>query len=307
MLRVTSALLLLAAISYASQIESEWAEDAWVEHDQGMTDEVADLLQVGWGNSKPKTKTVSMDVDASAAGGLASAAVCVEASIPTWVPTSMMNQGMKAMWATKIGKNLNAALSANADLSAAEFEIDEKACERSEGTKDLVDFSKKIPFIGNIGFHVYAEHEIAGFSALEDKLANHEEVEDLLQSGWGKPKASTKQLSMDMDAKVAGGLMSGSICFQASVPSWVPTQMLAKGLKAVVESKILKKLTEANPKLQIAPDEDTALVEEKPCNTAENPDSLLDYTLPSIPFVGNLAVSVKGSGIKTDLSAMMGR
>lgn len=244
-----------------------------------------------------------MDVDAEA-GQAAEARVCIEAMVPVWVPTDMINEGMNAMWKTKVGKKLNAALSKNVDLSSKEFVIKETKCTTSDSSSKLVDFSKTIPFIGAIAFRVYSEARIAGLSLVSD-----DEVEDLLQSKWGsksKSKATTKVISMDMDAVAAGGAASGSICFQATVPKWVPTKLISSGLKTVVESEILTKVTEANPMLQIAPDADTPLVEEKGCDQKENPDTLLRWTLPEIPFVGKLGVAVYGSGIKTDLGKLMG-
>merc|ERR1712205_250136 len=85
----------------AQTIQAE-VSDHWSERNE------RDLIAVGWGNAQPKTKTLSMVVDAQAMG--AKAAVCVQAEVPSWVPTSMMNKGMNLVWNTKIGKKIAAGM-----------------------------------------------------------------------------------------------------------------------------------------------------------------------------------------------------
>merc|ERR1711934_157539 len=287
--------LLLATAVYTLESQGEWQEEEWAE----------DARQVGWG-SAPKTKTIRLDVDAAVAGS--TAGVCVEAKVPTWVPTASMNAGMNAIWNTKLGKKISAALSKSVDVSSDEFKAEEKACDKDANTKTLLNYNKELPFVGTIGFSVYSAMSIAGFSMLE---LTEDEVNELVEEQWGnwgnlfKPKPP-KTISMDMDANMGSGLASGSICFQATIPALIPTSTLGQGMKKLLDSAILKKLTEANPGMQIAPDEDTALVAETPCDKKENPDKLLDMSLPSIPFIGKLSIKVYGSGIKTDLSKLYG-
>merc|ERR1719502_2354822 len=73
--------------------------------------------------------------------------------------------------------------------------------------------------------------------------------EQLVDAGfWGfrrrKSTTSSKTISMDMDVSAAGGIASGSLCVEASVPSFVSTSLLGAGLKKVFDSMVVQKLAE---------------------------------------------------------------
>merc|ERR1712072_1008426 len=70
----------------------EWKKDL-----NGM--QKTELVEAGWfgsmfggKKSAPKTKTISMDMDAAAAGGLASASLCVQAGVPSSCPLRCLDQ-----------------------------------------------------------------------------------------------------------------------------------------------------------------------------------------------------------------------
>ena len=117
-----------------------------------------------------------------------------------------------------------------------------------------------------------------------------------------KSAPKSKTISMDMDAAAVAGMASGSLCVQASVPSYLPTKMLGAGMKKVFDSMVVKKLAQSG--LTLKPDEDTELVAENPCDQEENNKQLFTFATPNIPFVGKLSLSVFGSADLSKLNAL---
>lgn len=289
---VFAVLMLIAAIVVSSPIH----EDAWNEIHQQDAMEGAfegDLLQSGWG--KPKSKTVRMDIDMAAAGGVITQGICLQASVPTWIPTSAMNTGMNMMWNTKIGKKLEEGLSKHAAIDKSDTKVEEASCDRNDNPKAVFDYTTDLPFVGALKFHVFASNTAVagmGFNQQEEIRAISAPVmDDLVQQGWGSFKVSKKTVSMDLDVSAPGGI-KGSICFQGSLPSYVPNSVLSSGMKLLLKGKIVQKMKEND--MEVTPDDASMLVATGDCDRKENPNPLLEYS-KDLPFIGATKFAVYGS------------
>lgn len=210
----------------------------------------------------------------------------------------MMNKGMNLIWNTKIGKRLAAGLSKHVDIQTQEFKVEEKACPSSYA-KTLFTYTKKLPFVGTISFSIRGS---AGFNKEEDlaqAIVSAGTMDDLVQDGYGSwSRSKNVERSMDLDVwmpgvpKALADLMKQSMCFQGTIPSWIPTSMLSAGMKLILEDKILAELKKKG--MTIEPDKDTEFVATGPCDRKENPASLLTYT-KDLPFVGKLSFNVFGT------------
>merc|ERR1712216_195991 len=91
---------------------------------------------------------------------------------------------------------------------------------------------------------------------------------DLVQAGWGKPKPpKKKRVSMDLDVEAHG--IKGSICFEGDIPSWVPSSIIDRGMKIILQGKVLKKMAEQG--MAVKPDKSTELTKTGDCDKQENP------------------------------------
>merc|ERR1711907_462157 len=108
-----------------------------------------------FGKSKPSTKTISMDMDASAAGGMASGSLCVQAAVPSMLPTKMLGQGMKKVFDSVVLKKLaekGLTLEPDKDTEL----VAQGPCDQVENNKQLFSFgTPNIPFIGKLSLSVF--------------------------------------------------------------------------------------------------------------------------------------------------------
>lgn len=247
--------------------------------------------------------------------------ICVQATVPSFVPTDMLTTGLNLMWNSELGKQLETQLAgalgpdgaARIDAFQADAAIDESACRQDTDMKQLMSYEKEIPFIGNLSFKVYSDMDMASITGLQQKIAEKGEkelAEEFIQTCWGidsikkaaaaavksvigTPKSKT--VSLDMDATMSGKA-AGSVCFEASIPDWIPTAQLASGIQSILNSGIMTTLNAKLPGITIAADAENSStpVQAGVCDRAENPDELASKTY-ELPFVNTISGSVYGS------------
>merc|ERR1712072_1031183 len=146
----------------------EWKKDL-----NGM--QKTELVEAGWfgsmfggKKSAPKTKTISMDMDAAAAGGLASASLCVQAGVPSYMPTKMLGSGMKKIFDSMVLKKLaQSGLNLQPDEDTAL--IAEAPCDTKENNKQLFTFgTPNIPFVGKLSLTVLGSADLTGLDAIKN-------------------------------------------------------------------------------------------------------------------------------------------
>jgi len=273
-------------------------------------EENTDLLQAGWGKIAKKQKKVSMDTEVTLKGGVAAGSLCFETSLPSWVPTQLLQGGMKAILEGPIKKVLAAKGMSMTPDSATEI-LAENICDRKENPRQLVTYSKDIPFIGKLSFTIYGSEVKVDFSKVTNRLIaaisqlkrqeGATDIDDLVQSGWGGFKPSKKTISMDTDIKHTSGAASGSMCFETQVPSWIPNSLLGTGMKTLLEGTVAKHIQKAGA--TIAPDKASEVVAAGNCDRKENPTPLLQYS-KELPFIGKLSLQIFGGNLNVDLSKL---
>jgi len=121
-----------------------------------------------FGKSKPSTKTISMDMDASAAGGMASGSLCVQAAVPSMLPTKMLGQGMKKVFDSVVLKKL-AAKGLTIEPDKDTELVAQGPCDQVENNKQLFSFgTPNIPFIGKLSLSVFGSADTSGFDAIKN-------------------------------------------------------------------------------------------------------------------------------------------
>merc|ERR1712010_12262 len=145
----------------------------WKKDLNGMPQE--QLVEAGWfgsmfggKKSAPKTKTISMDMDAAAAGGLASASLCVQAGVPSYMPTKMLGSGMQKIFDSMVLKKLaQSGLNLQPDEDTAL--IAEAPCDTKENNKQLFTFgTPNIPFVGKLSLTVLGSADLTGLDAIKN-------------------------------------------------------------------------------------------------------------------------------------------
>merc|ERR1711907_114871 len=269
-LRISLGLAMLSMAFALCATAATDQEDTWVENE--------------WNEeSSPKLKTLSMLHNG--AGG-----VCMQVQLPEFVPTEIVKHGLNLVWQSKIGQQL--ATDLHGRRVGSEIQMRAKPCDRVTHSNSLLSYERKLAFIGQVQLDIYGQRMNSGTS-----LAEQDDYGHVIMAAWGLPAwatPSSKTISMDLDVE---GVAKGSLCFEAMVPSWIPTTVLGTGLKLVLETSVIAKLIQENPVLRIFPDEDTEMVAENGCDREENPDQYLNYVTSTLPFVGKLACKVYGSGI----------
>jgi len=217
--------MLSLALALGAAVEATDQEDAWLESD--------------W-NEEPSPKLKTLSMLHNGAGG-----VCMQVQLPDFVPTETAKQGLNLVWQSEIWEQLATGLPGG--RVGSELEVSERPCDRATHSNSLLSYKRKLAFIGQVYLDVYSQTQRPNPSI---SLAEQDDYGHVIMAAWSLPKWATptsKTISMDLDVE---GVAKGSLCFEAMVPSWIPTTVLGTGLKLVLETSVIAKLIQQNPVLK---------------------------------------------------------